>query len=487
MKTKIINLFIASSATSELLNKQKESLIEKCRELNTEFAERSIDYYIKPIAYEDLERRMDVFGNHIENDDIVVFLIDGTEDPNLEEKLKVAAEKYRAGSKPELLVFVSNKIDEEYKQKIKVILKAKGWLYENLDIDSHDYFLTNVENRIKGYIAQSDEKNKQKKQKKRFYWEIGVIMAVLVFVCIGLSLKNRSLNRQIETKRLLIAGGGSARNYIEKSFLNNKSIADLQPDYWWYTPMPSGDSYRIIKEEIINLKEDYRDSPYYTIVVSAEKANDSCFMKDYNINERDKHIKEFKDIGLVVGIRLGYDDTLVVYGYKSLPDDLTIKSSDLDMLIRDTKISILRTSENSGTYKAYVNVCNSLKNRHGLGFFSSSNKIIDTTSWLVLGSANYKPVYNMKGVVRSSVIDDTTGTAICKPIYVYFMLYKKNKNSNEYILPDATKKFLYAITRPNDTNARDIIEKIDNPDSVNVMINKNPTTILYDNFHILKK
>ena len=91
---KTINLFIASSATSELLNKQKEALVKKCKELNTEFAEEDKDYYINPRAYDDLERRMDVFESHIKNDDVVVFLIDGTKDPLLEKKLQKAAKKF---------------------------------------------------------------------------------------------------------------------------------------------------------------------------------------------------------------------------------------------------------------------------------------------------------------------------------------------------------------------------------------------------------
>lgn len=458
---KTINIFIASSATSELLSKQKEALAKKCRELNIEFADEGKDYYINPIAYDDLERRMEVFENHIKNDDIVVFLIDGTKDPNLEEKLKVAAEEYRAGSKPELLVFVSNKINEEYEQKIKDILKTKGWLYENLD--SHNDFLTNVENRIKGYIAQYDEKIKQKKQKKRWYWGIGAIIAVLAVVCIGLILKNRSLN----SKRLLIVGGGSACNYIEKKYLNNDSLVKLKPDLWWYAPMPSADSYRIIAEEIINFNENYKTRPYYPIVISAAKAkNDSSFNKNNSI-------PDFRNKAVVVGIHLG-DESLVVYSSsRDRLDSAFIDCSKLEKLIKDTTLVILRTSVTSGTFNTYIDsVCSILKNKQGLKFFSDSDILLehyDGKEWIALGSEYYCP--KGKDVVNATVYKNTG--IVKKPIYIYFLLYK-DKYTAMYILPDATKDFLKKLGVSK--SGIQIIE------SVNYSIKYNTDRILYDTF-----
>lgn len=486
---KVINLFIASSATSELLNKQKEALAKKCKELNTEFAEGNIDYYIKPIAYEDLERRMEVFENHVENDDIVVFLVDGTKDPNLEEKLKVAAEKYRAGSKPELLVFVSTKIDEEYEQKIKGILKAKGWLYENLDSHDDDVFLTNVENRIKGYIAQYDERRKQ-----RTKWYIALI---IIFFIVGAMLYllfvNLNLNRQLETKRLLIVGGGSARCFIEEALLKQKN--GLSTEYWLYAPMPSGDAYRMMAEDIINNK-DFNKHPYFPIVVSAGRANeDSVFRRTI---EKERFIKH----GVVVGVYLGNDYLVVYRGNEALRDvvkfeDSTIKMTILDSLIKNQIPLLLKgkdslntiiytTNKNSGTLNSYRNAgCNSLDAYIGLcdslkrGYiFSGIDSLSSLTSqkWIAFGSKFYRTLDDTTKLSPLTVLDNND-KIIPKPVYVYFMLYKDK--DDQYKLPNATEKFLNKI---GVDSIKKILSVRDSIDTIN-------KRILYDNFELetLKK
>lgn len=500
---KTINLFIASSATSELLNKQKEALVKKCKELNTEFAEEDKDYYINPRAYDDLERRMDVFESHIKNDDVVVFLIDGTKDPLLEKKLQKAAKKFQnsISGKPELIVFVSNNIDLNYQEKIKKLLDEYGWLYENLD--NTEYFLNNVEKRIKGYISQYNERQKQKKK-----WLLLIIVCViLVVVGVGLFLRNRSLdnrnrslNKQLETKRLLIVGGGSARNYIDDERLDT-NLVQLNPDYWWYAPMPSGDSYRMIAEEITNLKSDYKSRPYYPIILSAERARrDTLFRRTIDT-------AEFRRKGYVIGIHIG-DDYLVAYGGNGafakgsqfIHNGSTIYEEQLDSIINvqairlknnDTtdKIKIYTTNKNSGTLNAYLdtlrfdhkglnNYLEARDNKQLKQIFSSIDSLAIDTKWIVLGSRYYKTenanaipltVFGTKhDTIHNTIYHDT----IFKPIYVYFLVYKDN---DSYRLPDATEDFLRAVVKGENTAIIDRIKVVKESDT---LIKKN--TILYE-------
>ena len=90
---KTINIFIACSPTSEILADQKEVLSKKCRELNTELAEIGKGFYINPIAYENPERRMEVFKKHIKKDDIAIFLFDNERDAVLLDEFEQAVKR----------------------------------------------------------------------------------------------------------------------------------------------------------------------------------------------------------------------------------------------------------------------------------------------------------------------------------------------------------------------------------------------------------
>lgn len=497
METKIINLFIACSATSELLNAQKEALLKKCKELNTKLAEEGQSYKINPIAYEDLERRVKVFKKHIKNDDIVVFLIDDTKDNSLEQKLKVASKSYDSGSKPELLVFMSDDIDEITEKRIKDILKTNDWLYENLD----NNFLTNVEKRIRGYIGQCEIlKKKKRKQWKRVIIVVSIIFLIAVFFAI-------KWYKEAETRRLLIVGGGSARAYIEESILHQKR--GLSTKYWLYAPMPSGDAYRMMAEEVINIDTNYRTNHYYPIIISAGRAKgEADFRRTISKN---RFIKK----GVVIGIKLGDDyltiyssqneikhdtvlvinDTMQRYALKAETlnrmiakqnsllrqiDTSKIKQNSLSAQI-DTTIFIYTTSANSGTLNTYINHgCDSLNTYISLcrskeleRFFSDIDIISQQKNkWIALGSEYYYP-YDKKNdeeINTAIVIDDKV--SIKKPVFIYFMLYK-DKDAKKYKLPNATEKFL-----------REIHINTNTIDSIKENIGINDTIILYDNYKL---
>ena len=66
-----------------------------------------------------------------------------------------------------------------------------------------------------------------------------------------------------------------------------------------------------------------------------------------------------------------------------------------------------------------------------------------------------------------------------KPIYIYFMLYK-DKDSDTYILPKSTKRFLKKIVE-NDDKLLNEIRRINSKNTSVININ-DTTTILYDSF-----
>lgn len=475
----IINIFVACSSSSENLNEKKEELMKMCNDMNIEFAEKGQCFAISPVSYEDLERRMFVFSDYINNKaDIVVFLIDETLGPFMEEKLQLAAGRAYSHTKPELLVFVSKDIDKEQEQKIREILKKDGWLYDQLD--STQNMLANVKKRIKGFVGEYENKRRKRIKNQITHWFV-VGLVILLSVWGGYKIINlRKQIEKLETKRLLIVGGGSARNYIEEARLTGKEkekgLVKLKPDYWWYAPMPSGDSYRIIAEEIINFGVDYKKRPYYPIVISAERiTNDSIPFR------KNKTIEQFRDKAIVAGIQLD-NDTLIVYSAdNTILDSDSISCSKLNNLIQDTTIITLRTSVNSGTFKSYVDnsVCpdlNKVKNR--LRFFSDTDvlsKQYQGEKWLALGSRYYRP--KDEGVA-SSIVYNNNDCIAKKPICVYFLLYNKKTDTSsvkEYILPDATKEFLNKIME-SDVKKDTLLCKIEN---INHFISETDSTILY--------
>lgn len=504
---KTINIFIACSLQSEILTDQKMHLARKCRELNTELAEIGKDFYINPIMYENPERRMEVFKKHIKHDDIVIFMIDNERDAVLVDELVQAVNLNIVLNKPEVLVFASDKIknNKEYDNEIKQICADGGWLYEPLK-NTEDLW-DNVKEKIYRYVRSYKKIKKLRSLSSARYYGLRHLLPFM-FVLLGISLVlGYRYYKSAETKRLLIVGGGSARNYIEDSSLkqkhgNNTDLVKLNPDFWWYAPMPSGDSYRMIAEEIINLESDYKSRPYYPIIISAEQAKEDTLFR------RTIDTSYFREKGYVIGIHIG-DDYLVAYGdngafdeYKNLINSNgTIYEEYLDLIINDqaqrlknndttSLIKIFTTNKNSGTLNAYLDT---LRFKHtGLNnymevrdskqlkqIFSSIDSLNINKKWLVLGSRYYKTknvdaipltVLDTKyDMIHDTIIHDT----IKKPIYVYFLLYKDN---DSYRLPDATEDFLRTILKENDADIIDRIKLIKCNDTT--IIKKN--TILYE-------
>jgi hypothetical protein len=516
---KTINIFVACSPSSEILNDQKTALIEFCRKLNTTFALELKDFYIKPIPYDNLERRIELFEKHIKNDDIVIFLVDNERDVDLVSELNLAMECSNNFHKPEVLVFASDKIKEnkKYDNEIKQICANGGWLYEPLK--NTEDLIDNVKEKIFRYVRSYKSIKELRRWSKARYYGLRYVLPILVLLSFYLGMENWNLNKQIETKRLLIVGGGSARNFIEDSLLKQKK--GLSTEYWLYAPMPSGDAYRVITEDVMNIEE-YKSHPYFPIVVSAGRAEGDDFRRTLT---EDRFVKR----GVVIGINVG-KDYLVVNGSKhaihsscinspkSQNQDSTISVRVLKTLIKqqdsllrvgdlvNPKIGVYTTNINSGTLNAYIGllntvtdtitgevnvlssyirVCNRLKKsnkqyydslkylKYGHVFYGVDEISIlsSNNEWISLGSKYYGP--QDKGRLSLSVLDEN-GDNVYKSIYIYFMLYK---DKGLYRLPEATRQFLTKIG----------VEDIDIILSVNDSVCDN--RVLYDNYKLefLKK
>lgn len=477
MKNKI-NLFVACPKDSDALRNQKEAIKEHCQKMNNAFAFIGKKLKINAVTYENSECREEVGQIHIKKKtDIIIFLVDNNRDENLVNELKKAIDRSNKFHKPELLVFASKKIKENKKfyQEIKQILADGAWLSEPFD-DTED-LLDKVRDKIFRYIRSRKSIRQLRWWSKLRYY--GLWIGIPLIVILGVSLAY--FWDKAETRRLLIVGGGSARSYIEGSILKKEN--GLRTLFWLYAPMPSGDSYRILAEEIIKNYEDYQSRPYYPIVISAQQATEKNFTRNFTP-------KQFKEKGIIIGIRLS-DDWLVAYGSndvfpeEKIISDTAIRSTTIDTIIA-TQISLLEmsvdsstttiytTNKNSGTLNAYLDICDSLTiityndfEHHLFSDIDTLSLLTPNKKWIALGSKFYHP--KDTDVISLTVLDgDTIKT---KPIYLYFMLYNFK---SEYVLPKASKDFLKKLHIPTST-----IDSINTPNIISSIIND--STILYDN------
>lgn len=503
---KTINLFVACPIDSDNLKSLKEDIKKRCLELNAYFAntieEDKEDKQIKiiPLTYDDPERREEVCKKIIKHRaDIVLFLFDGVYDKYLLDELEFAVERSVKFHKPEPLVYINknnnNPTNNDLDKDIAKILAEGGWISEPF-IDSEDLW-RKVLDKLERYFNQYHSIRRiQRNAKKRYYglW-IGLPIVAAFAVAFFFAWKNAEINR------LLIVGGGSARRYVEGSIL--KKPNGLKTLIWLYAPMPSGDSYRIMAEESIKNYEKYQDRPYYPIVLSAQKASEKNFLRT---SRRD----DFKKTGIIIGIQIG-EDYLVAYGSKNaIPNEMIISdtailSTSIDSIIKkqlllssssivdsttEKKQTVFyTTSENSGTLNSYFKVCDSLKLREYLSMCEASKegrrsfsdidslpKEKNDSIWIVLGSKYYYP---KNTIMKPLTVLNNEKNVQSKPIYIYFMLYK-DKDSDTYILPKSTKRFLKKIVE-NDDKLLNEIRRINSKNTSVININ-DTTTILYDSF-----
>lgn len=491
---KTINLFVACPKDSDNLKSLKEDIKKKCLDLNVYFAntikEEKEDKKIKviPVTYDDPERREEVCKQIIKHRaDIVLFLFDDVYDKYLLDELEYAVELSIKFHKPEPLVYVKksndNSINKDLVKKIAEILAEGGWIIEPF-IDSGDLW-SKVLDKMERYFNQYYSIRRIQRKAKRRYYILPLLLVISLILGVVFLIKWRNA----ESKKLLIFGGGSARNYIEDTYLNQDSniekdkLIRVKPKLWWYAPMPSADAYRMIAENIINLEDDYKKSLYYPVIISASKADTNSYFR------RSLSVDGFRKKGIVIGIHLG-NDTLVVYGPKSdsILNSNYIDRLKLDSLILDTTLSVWRTSPNSGTFNAYCNdsICPSLKNRQNMEVFSDKG-IIDSIRWIALGSAHYRPTNDTSNMFYSIVKDSSD--CVYKPTFIYFVLYK-DKKSNNYMLPTAMLEFLdriHVLNKTFDSNNNPLfVDGQINP-IIMTMIKTDTTTMLFDGFHSNKK
>lgn len=458
MKTKRINLFISCSTKSDVLTKQKKEITDLCNVLNIEYAKSNGNISIKAVGYDDPERRKKVFERFIRsNADIVLFLVDKDNSEKqkavLFRELKKACSSHKENRCPEILVYMPDDVELSTKEEIQDILKKNGLSINTLKDDTS--LVNNVEDNIRRYV------NSYNILRDIHIWTIikrySVVAAIIL---LGGTIIFFSLYCTEKQKRLLIAGGGSAKELIECKY--GRGILDDK--YWIYAPIPSGSAYRLLTEETkMDIKKgEYNNRDYYTVILSADKAEQSDFLKDNSFSD-------FKKTGIVVGIHIGFD-TLAIYHPKRVVIDTNNIKEYIKSILRDTNknIHIYTTNEKSGTLNAYNKYLDTTIIPPSDSAVFYSKKTIDDNRWIALGSKYYGP--------ENKDIDTFLVRGERKQVYIYFMKYK-NTGSKSYELPSATEKFLEKLGIPED--AIKSVKETQKPLESN-------TGIIFDNYCVVE-
>ena len=456
---KYIDIFVAGSKT---VNEYRDILKIIASELNVENKLKGKKIIVRMCDYRDLGDNQKKYDNYIKRVANVFFVVvDGLFGEVTKTEMTLAADKYGEERQSKIKVFVKgNKDDENANKEIyKTINELLGDGQYGVDFPDQKDFKTKAKKYIKQYIDEANKKEKQISIMRKIFAAM-VIVAVMIggFFLHSLMPKDTTL---------LFAGGGSAKNLINSEYgleLSQYTKNSL------YVNMPSGNSWQLVKEDLL-----HKDSPtsfnFKPIAVSAAEANDSVFLPsgyDY---------EKFCEKGRIISVKIGYDELVVYMGdslAKKYPDS-TISKQQLSQLIAEQKQTkklglktvahVYTTEIASGTYKGYRDVL-------GIADLDSVDKILYGSETnlksvaeahggemkvLLLASEFYKPggMDNLS-MVKKAIVDEE-GKAYRKPVYLYFAAeVDASKNNTVLIIPDYIVDLLTRIQRNAKENETEI-------------------------------
>jgi len=459
------NIFIAGSI--ELKN-ERARIEELANELNTLYEKRNIHLIVS--SCEHFEDNQPAYNHHITHKaDLVLLILDDKMNPSTEDELLLASKTSDKSGHPEVRVFLRDfdNLTADI-SRLQGVLKALGNKYYIKYKDLNELAIK-ARRRIEEYIENS-EKNRWQILWRRMGHAIrpmaiwGLALLALCTCCLFL------YNKLHQQPTVIFAGGGSVANFITANTTDSVNVRSYPNSI--YINLASGSAWALLAEEANRYMEEEESSakhPFISICLSADKL-DSTF-----INEKTKPI--FTK-GRVIEYFLGRDP-LAVYIKKGLTSSMDSIVNDKDTAITTiTNIQLsdiikwlikhpqdarlFTTSENSGTMRIYqqnlvpeyqIELSKLLDDQKSFLFYNnSSSDYINTLDgsgprlpYVILGSDCYFPRMLEKEYRKYHVHKD--GMIVYKPMYVYFIAYKRGEHECEIRKPII--EFLTAIQAPS--------------------------------------
>ncbi len=444
-----INIFIAGAMD---LQKERTEVKALVNDLNATYSSKHLHIVARSNEhFKDEQSEYNAFIS--EKADIVLFIIDGRIGSETEKEFINATQSLREKSRPQVLVFVHEPNDMKHTPDIGRIqgLMAAGLGIGKYYVKYEDItdLKQKVVNRIKTVI--NDVANSTHTEKKMIrvrdlnYIKTGLLALCVSCITLGVILY---LNILASKKLIIFAGGGSVATYIQETTKNHVDIS-LYPNSI-YMNLASGSSWALLSEEAnryMDDKEAGNKHTFISICLSADKI-DSTF-----INEKTRHIFTKARI---VEYYLG-SDPLTLYVSDKLckkwglsASDTIITKQQLAMYLRKimsnpSEARIFTTSKNSGTLRIYqslfaegdsINFDEMLDKQKSFLFYKNSssdyiNCLDDQNKlpYIILGSKSYS-VTRLEDSFQKILINGEGGIA-AKPMYVYFVAYKRDEHNCE--------------------------------------------------------
>ena len=443
MKKKI-QIFIAGAKD---LSEQRQKLKAMISDLNhkNEEVDGAVAYSVS--SYETFGNNQEEYNDFITNKaHLVIFVLKDRIGPRTEEEYLLSIQHQKVKGRPKVVVFM-NAYDEVTSDIAYINGLLRGDDYYTSYKNDEDLVLK-VKECLADFAGRGERVKVPWAAAKGMGWKVAAGLLATALLVLGVMCYFGHRDKQ---PILLIAGGGSAKNYIEQ-------YRGVKVDHYpssYYVHMPSGNSWLLITEEVISPQKEPR---YYPVCISASRAKEEDFLK---ITSDEKFLKS----GSVIEAYLG-EDTLSVC-LKNVPEvtgkldakclrEKEISVQELGNLMKDVdSLNVFATSPNSGTRTAYEKLLSiadvPMAEMNLLQFsedtdFASIN--IENKPYMLLGSRCYKMRELNRLVANGDVVElivynevDGRRQYSTKPIYFYFMAYEPTA-SNELTVPKQTLRLL---------------------------------------------
>lgn len=456
-----INIFIAGAKDLAPQRVQLKALIS---DLNHKFEEAKNGIRLNVSSYETFGNKQEEYNDFIVNKaDLVMLVLKDRIGSHTEDEYLLALNNKNKTGRPNIVVFLQQQDDLTTDiAYINGLLKNEDYYYsyvndEDLILKAKDYieaFATmsfspkKFTPRQTQMAPASSYDNLAKESARRMgKWIIG-ILSFLLFIAV---LSITYLIHQKNLPQLIFSGGGSAKNFIEKTH-------DIDLENYpnsLYIHLPSESAWALIKDEAITTEDNY-----YPICLSASPAT----AKDFLLSAHDD-LERLNTA--VIALQLGTDPMIVWMDSttaKSLnPKDLKngiINVKDLGNLLNESNLNIYATNLKSGTRSTYAKILDSICNLdldklHIDVFSLETKKGSINPPYVILGSSCYYVRALQSESHKLSVVDNDE-TPFEKSIFLYFMGYRSFHGKHVYVaddlkllIPDPTYKFLKDLGIPS--------------------------------------
>lgn len=450
---RLIPLFVIGSTE---LKEEREKLASAILDLNSDI-EPKIHFRMR--TWYHYKNNQDEYNDYIENqaEIIIVLIHKKLSDESRKEIRRANVQMHKTGKPRVILTFISQdtdftQADGAFVKGICSVIGQNGdyWIPYS---DATD-LASKAKEELRKYIKSASVRSVLKPRRRPYLVYIQALIMVMVLSVFFLGTYNK--NHLPTSAILMITGGGSAVNYINRYF-PEIDINSYPEGY--FVHMPSGDTWRLLVEEVTSPIAISRKR-YIPICLSASRYNEKDLLETITM-------QDFIKKGSMIEFFLG-NDTLEVQLKNEASVLADLKSASLSQRqissdeLRDIlngrigEVNVFTTSPHSGTKYAYAKALMSpdfnLYKYDVLRYEEDSELphiVRDGKPYIILGSKCYyvkqmeKLIENEETLVLNFV-DSSTGHVLVKPIYFYCMAYRED-DTNTLKIPQQTLNFLHYL------------------------------------------